>query len=230
MCFSASVSFTSSAFLAVNGAVSTYFAIRGNRNFLALSMMPFFFMIQQFSEGMIWIRSCFLTPTIWALIFLFFAFFLYPAYQAFSCYWITRNGERRKKIMWVGLGALILGSFLYASVLLTPDFGTNLCQLHIFYNVFFLGKYSIYDTDLSYFLTSLYVFFTVTPFFISDARYTTVAGLIILLSALICWFVYQTYFVSTWCFYAAIISILISCYVYLEWNKKRWKLRWQLKN
>lgn len=229
MCFSASVSFVSSGLLAVTGAVGTVFSLRGNKRFLALNMMSFFYVIQQFSEGMIWVRSPVLTPNIWGMVFLFFAFFVYPWYQSFACFWITRDEKRKNIIRWLGYAALIFGVLLYLSVLMTPDLGVDQCRLHIFYDVLVFGQYPIESTFAAYLILSLYLLFTVAPFFISDARYTSIIGWVVFISAVFSWIVYTHYFISVWCFYSAIISLCIAYYSYFEWGRRKYKLAKQLR-
>lgn len=228
MCFSATVSFTSSAFLAASGFIGTYFAARGNKRFLPLNMMSFFYVIQQFSEGMIWLRSPILTPNFWAMLFLFFAFFVYPWYQSFACYFMTKDEARKKKIFWIGCCAFVFGSILYANVLMTPDLGADLCRLHIGYDVFFMGKYSFENSFLFYLILPIYVFFTAMPFFLSDARYTQLLGWTVVVSAILCSFIYDDYFISVWCFYSTILSVCIVTYSYYEWYKRKRKLAKQL--
>ncbi len=230
MCFSAAVSFTSTALLAASGVVGTYFAARGNKRFLPLNMMSFFYVIQQFSEGMIWLRSPLLTPNLWAMIFLFFAFFVYPWYQSFACYFMTRDQERKKKIVRIGCCAFVFGVILYLNVLMTPDLGADLCRLHIFYDVLFMGKYSFENTFLIYSILPFYVFFTATPFFLSDARYAKLLGWAVIVSSILCWFIYYDYFISVWCFYSAILSFCIATYSYYEWYKRKRKLAKQLRS
>lgn len=224
MCFSATVSFTSSAFLAANSVIGTYFAIQANKRFLPMNMMAFFFAIQQFSEGMIWLGSPFFMPNTWGMIFLFFAFFVYPWYQSFACYWITRDKKRQHKIFWVGCYAFIFGALLFLNVLMTPDLGLDHSHLHIFYDVLILGKYHYESHFLIDTITPMYIFAVTAPYFLSDAKYSSLLGWVILISAVLCWFIYFEYFVSVWCFYAAIVSVCIAVYSYYEWYKHKRKL------
>lgn len=230
MCFSAAVSFTSSGLLAASGIIGTYFAVRGNKRFIPLNMMSFFYVIQQFSEGMIWVRSPILTPNNWAMLFLFFAFFVYPWYQSFACYFITKDESRQKKIFWIGCFAFVFGAMLYVNVLMTPDLGADLCRLHIFYDVLFLGKYSIVHSFLIYLITLIYVFFTSVPFFLSDMRYAKLLGWTVFVSAVLCWFIYYDYFISVWCFYSAIFALFVAVYSYYEWYKRKRKLMKQMRD
>ena len=210
MCFSATVSFTAAAALAVSGVLGFYFAIKSNKRFLVLNMMAFFYALQQFSEGMIWIGSPILSPRAWGILFLTLAFFVYPWFSALSCYCITRRENLKKKIIWVMMAGFIFGIWALSNVLLTPNLGLDQCRLHIFYNVHIMGGYKINGPLMAFLIIPIYVLLTSIPFFICDKHYSSVMGWAIIVSALICWIIYFNYFISVWCFYAALISCCIT--------------------
>src|SRR3989338_4469958 len=143
MCFSAPVSFSASAALAAIGIAGTYFALHGNKRFFALNMMIFFYSIQQFAEGMIWIQSPILTPQFWGILFLFFAFFVYPWFAALGCYFLTRQTRLKKRILWIMGCGFIFGAWAFSNVLFMPNLSLAQCHLHIFYNVQLMGGYKI---------------------------------------------------------------------------------------
>src|SRR3990167_6694401 len=214
MCFSAPVSFTATAALTLSGIIGTYFAIKNNKRFLILNMMAFFYALQQFSEGMIWIHSPFLTTRFWGMLFLFLAFFVYPWFAGLSAYMISRQAHVKKKILWMMIAGFIFGAWCFSNVLLTPDLGLDQCRLHIFYNVHIMGGFKINGPLMQFILIPIYVFLTSAPFFICDKHYSSIVGWAILISSLLCWFIYFEYFISVWCFYAAVISCcitLLSC-------------------
>ena len=83
MCFSANTSFTTSAIIFSAGTYATFTAIRFNRHYIPLALVPILFSIQQVSEGFVWITMGtshvnLLHSSI--LTYLFFAFLLWPAY------------------------------------------------------------------------------------------------------------------------------------------------------
>lgn len=225
MCYSAPVSFTASAALVVVGFIGVFFALKGNRRFLALNLMAFFYAIQQFSEGMLWLGSPVFSPHVWGIVFLFFAFFVYPWYLAFGCYYISRKKPTKRAIAWVGILGLLYGAFLFGNVLMTPDLGLDQCRLHIFYNVQVFGYYHANSDLVNYVLIPIYVLLTCLPCFLSDRRYTSWIGWAILLSSVLCFTFYETYFISVWCFYAAVITIVISVVGFLDWQYKLRQLR-----
>lgn len=225
MCFSATASFTASAALTINGFVGLYFAKKINRRFIPLHIMIFFYAIQQFSEGMIWLHVNWINPVVWGWIFLFFAFFVYAWYPAFACYFITNKKAKKKKIAWIVLGGLIYGSWAFANVLTAHDFSVTQCSAHISYNFNLIGGIKLNSPIVYAVIVPLYIMLTSAPFFISDRRYSSVFGGLIASSALICAVIYFNYFISVWCFYAAIIAIAITTWIFLRWHRQRIKIQ-----
>lgn len=211
----------SAATLTVSGIAGAYFSTRNNKRFLALNMMAFFYALQQFAEGMIWIHSPIFSAHLWGILFLFFALFVYPWYAGFSCYVISRQFIVKRKILWIMILGFLFGAWAFSNVIITPDLGLNQCRLHIFYDIQILGGYKIDGVFMHFLLIPLYVFFTSAPFFICDKHYASWVGWAILLSAIICWIIYIDYFISVWCFYAAFISCAITLATYLSGRIKK---------
>lgn len=216
MCFSATVSFSAAAGLMITGSLGAYFTLRSNKRFIALNIVTFFYAIQQFSEGMIWLHSPFLSSSFWGRVFLFFAFFVYPWFYGISCYFLTRNKKLKKKILWISFFGFIFGAWAFSNVLWMPNLALAQCRYHIFYDVHLIGGYHLDNPIVGYLLIPIYVFFTSAPFFITDRRYLFIVGWITILTALICWFIYLNYFISVWCFYAAVIAFAIGVVTYLS--------------
>lgn len=225
MCFSAEASFTAAGALIVTGVAGTAFAVKRNRRFLLLNMVAFIFALQQFAEGMLWLGSPILFPRFWGVLFLFFAFFVYPWYLSLSCYFISRKKSIKRQLKWLTVLGILYGAFIFSSVLMTPDLGLEQCQLHIQYHVQLLGIYSLQSDLVNYVLIPMYVLLTCLPCFLSDRRYTNFLGLVILASALFCFWFYASYFVSVWCFYAAVITVATGLVGYFNWRLKVRQLR-----
>ena len=69
----------------------------------------------------------------------------------------------------------------------------------------------------------IYILLTSLPCFISDRRGTSLLGWLIIISAAASWIIYVEYFVSVWCFYAAVITSGIAILTSTErgWMLKR---------
>lgn len=209
MCFSAPVSFAAAAALTVSGAVGVRIAARRDRRFIPINALAFCFAIQQFLEGMIWINPGWIENTLLAKAFLFFAIFVYPWFVGASCYKLTSNLKRQKILAgFVGAG-LLYGILFYVGTLVAPHFNVDLSGMHVAY------QYETFGNHLSWCLfIPLYVILTIGPLFICDRPYAWVVGLAILGTAVLSAFVYTNYFVSVWCFFAAVVSIVISFWTY----------------
>jgi hypothetical protein len=221
MCFSATASFTSAGLLLVIGGFSFLTAKKISKRFLLLNLMGFFFAIQQFSEGMIWIGNKTPGPLFWAHVFLFFAFFVYSWFLAVACRPIARTVKRKKAITVLAGFGFIYGAWLFINVLLTPNISANLCSLHIYYHILLQGKYPFAPWLLHGVLTPIYIIFVALPFFLCGRRQMTIAGSVITLLAIVCITVYDHYFVSVWCFYAAIMTLVITAVTYVQLRAKR---------
>lgn len=226
MCFSATVSFSAAAALTVTAVAGIYFSYHANKRFLALNSMVLMYALQQFSEGMIWIRAPFLTLRFWGVLFLFIAFFVYPWFVGLSCYVITRKKERKKILLYITALGFIFGVWALSRVLLTPNLELDQCRLHIFYHISIMTGYDATGLFMNTVLIPCYAFFTIAPFFICDQRYTSLLGWLIGVSAVICCVIYENYFISVWCFYAAVIAGGVSAFSYWQWWKRRHRLRY----
>jgi hypothetical protein len=100
MCFSASASFTASAVLMPLGLYSTHLA-RTNKqpNYVPLALVPFFFGVQQFVEGLEWtaLDQGRIEPltTLAGLGFLFFAYCFWMIWIPWSAWSISRSTDSR---------------------------------------------------------------------------------------------------------------------------------------
>ena len=128
MCFSASASFTASAVLMPLGLYSTHLA-RTNRqpNYVPLALVPFFFGVQQFVEGLEWtaLDNGRIEPltTLAGLGFLFFAYCFWMVWIPWSAWSISRSTDSRglqNRLRWVATVSTVLGTAFYLPVLFNP--------------------------------------------------------------------------------------------------------------
>lgn len=212
MCFSATASFSAAAGLTVAGIVGLTLAARSNPRFIPINLLAFFFAIQQFAEGMNWIGSPYLTPDFWGGVFLFFAFFVYPWYFGLSCYYLTTQVARKKWILFITLFGFLYGLALFLNALYYGFQANATCCKHI--------QYRLHYNEITFsIIVSLYILLTSLPTFISDRRGTTLFGFLIVASAAICSIIYFNFFISVWCFYAAIIVLVVTLLTCVQWWK-----------
>tara|TARA_R110000787_G_scaffold271516_1_gene378744 strand:+ start:6115 stop:6801 length:687 start_codon:yes stop_codon:yes gene_type:complete len=125
MCFSETVSFTTGGALIVGGTFAAFKAWRLNRRYLPLAMMPPMAGIQQVLEGHVWmgVTGGDTSMVWWAAIgFMFFSWFMWPAWIPLSVYVLEPPESRRKKLLlafaFAGAG---LGLVLFVPHFLNPD-------------------------------------------------------------------------------------------------------------
>ena len=211
MCFSAKASFTLGALLISTGIFSTITAKNSNKNYIFLALIPIFFGIQQVIEGIIWLQMYgdkFTGSSFWVYFYLFFAFYFWPAFIPLCSYRIEQNTTRKKVLAGFLLAGIILGAIIYVPILLGV----------ISTKAMVMGQCIQYDVHQSITLSSLYtifyLFIITMSLLISSIPKIKLLGIVILISANISYWWYFHAFTSTWCFFAAAISIYIAYIVY----------------
>ena len=204
MCFSADASFIAAGFLITAGVYSIKKTFDSkNHSFLLLALMPLLFGLQQFTEGFIWLffgkdphLDFFLS-----LIFLFFAFLLWPVWVPLS---LGVFDHPRKKFVYIfaffGLG---YGCLLYGSTIVYPTtFNLHLCDHSI--------CYQIHHPMFNPWGVSWYFIFTIFPFFVAQSFRIKILGGLIGISALLTAFFWIHAFTSVWCFFSAVVSLYVA--------------------
>lgn len=205
MCFSAPASFTASALLA---ALGTGLILRTkSKRLLPLAIIPWLFAMQQCAEGVVWLNL----PNASGQIannakntFLFFAFVFWPVWMPLST-WIAEKEEWRKQAIALCLGiGLLLAIFLSLAI---PDMKALPCLGSIQYAFPFknLGNSAYYSRVGTFF----YGIATLLPLFFSSLKRIWLLGLLVTLSGVIIYAIDQFVFVSLWCFFAAIFSLML---------------------
>ncbi len=201
MCFSASASFIAAGCLSVIGIASMRKSTQGSRYFAAI---PLLFAIQQASEGILWIalaNDYTLLASSMPYIFLFFAFFLWPALLPFSLYEMETDAQR-KHILAVlsGLG-ISFGSTLYGYVLIVGA-SASVVGCHLYYAL-----------DINYptrmFCDCIYLVCTVGAGLVASRIAIRFFAVLIAISYAVSHFFYYTHLISVWCFFAALLSACV---------------------
>lgn len=219
MCFSASASFTASAVLMPLGLYSTHIArSSGQKSYIPLALTPFFFGVQQFIEGLVWtgIDRDNVEPltTIASVGFLFFAYCFWMIWIPWSAWAIARETESatlQKRLRWVAIIATLLGIGFILPVLFNPpavqpavhstgrlayDLTNLRSAFHNFVNTEPVGEL-------------VYWGFIVIPLVALRDKAVRLFGVMIFASIFLTWFTYSKTFNSVWCFYCAILSIMV---------------------
>lgn len=203
MCFSAQASFAASGLLLLIGLYALKRAQKKNR---ALAALPLFFSIQQALEGIVWIT--YNNPNQLSLCnfatygFCFFAFFFWPTWLPFAILQQERILKRRK-ILYVLLALGVGITFVLILSVMKNGIGLAVACHHIKYDI----SYSSYQNWIG---AALYCLATIMPFFVTSTKKFAWLGALMFSSALLTHFVYENFFVSVWCFFAALLSSIIA--------------------
>ncbi len=209
MCFSANASFivATGLFLLYSRTIGT--AKTRAEKYLVTSQL--FFALQQLCEGFVWITLNHADTTSWfhhlcTYGYLFFAFGLWPFWIPFVLYKGEPAGAGKKRMQFM----LAVGTAVACSLFgVTIFYGatSSLYFRHILYEI-------PAPWALSFIGFLLYVCTTLVPLWLSrmpGMHLLALAGTVGLTTSLI---VYRFFFISVWCFFAAVSSIIITFLVH----------------
>ena len=203
MCFSAGASFTAGVVLSAVGVANQRKVKKPSQRLFAL--LPFLFGLQQFAEGVLWItlksgnHGWFQNAATY--IFLVPALVIWPVMIPFSM-WFMEEREKRKNIL---TGLIVIGgivSFYYAFCLISYNVTPQINSFHIQY-------VEEFPQTIANNISLFYPVPTVAPLFISSVKRMWLLGLLISASWLVTTIFFAGYLTSVWCFFAALISVVI---------------------
>lgn len=206
MCFSATASFIAGGGLAAAGVATVTQAKTRSR--LPLAAMPLLFGIQQITEGVVWSSSG--IPWLQgaaAYVYILFAYVLWPTYLPVAVMALEKPGRRKTVLKWlVVFGAAVSMWLLYYLVQgpITVALTSHGCQ------------YGVNVPRVPYGIAA-YVFVTCFTCFISSHKFVRWFGAALIGALAIALWSYREAFYSVWCFFAAILSLII--FVHLTQTK-----------
>ena len=207
MCFSATASFSAGAILLGLGTLTLKSARRPRE--LVLAAIPLLFAIQQLIEGVIWLTFSADAPLLNSVlthVYLFFSHVLWPVYVPVAVLLIEPPGwHRRALFVFVAAGAALSVYLLY--VLLAFPVVSRPTGQHIEY----VSPYFFAAATMTLYLLST----TVSPL-LSTHRMVKLFGVLALVSFGGAYFFYATWFISVWCFFAALLSVTVYFYFVLR--------------
>jgi hypothetical protein len=202
MCFSAAASFSVAAATAAAGV----FALRGaaGRRDVLLAAVPLLFAAQQAIEGVLWLRLTDggrhdATDAALAAVFLFVAKVVWPVYPALALLPIETDPLRR--LVLTALGTL--GVALSVHLLLVLDSAPV--------TVTIAGHSIVYaaSTPVLSWQTIPYLACTCLPLLVSSHRFVRLFGAVVLAGFAVSAAAYAWAYISVWCFFAAVDSVLL---------------------
>ncbi len=209
MCFSASASFIIGGSLTVFGVVTMKRA--SSRAELPFAAMPLLFGVQQIIEGVLWLSFYYdaaQIQTVMTYIFTLFSHVLWPIYVPFAVR-LMEPDPWRKKAMWgFRLVGIVVG--VHMLVLITTQSLTAEAGEHMIY-----VSLHFYEWPMML----LYITATCLVSLYSSYKLIRLFGALTLLLFLITYWFYTEAFFSVWCFFAAILSLII----YTHFNRAKTK-------
>ncbi len=201
MCFSATASFAVGASLLGPG----YYAIKRTkpRRMLAFASTPIVFSFHQIAEGFLWLSlknpdfASWYKPALYSYSFISQPF--WPIWVPLIM-WLMETDKSRKKIL---LYFLLLGgvtSLYIFYCLINYDISAVAENGHIRYYLDFPHRDILRPLK--------FVTMAVTPF-LSTLRYTKLLATVMMGSLILTYLFFTNYLISVWCFFAAILSLLV---------------------
>ena len=203
MCFSATASFSAGAVLLAVGALTlrSSMALHRRRD-IPFAAIPLLFAIQQLSEGVIWLTFRVDAPllnSVMTYVYSFFSHALWPVYVPVAVMLMEPNGWRRRALIaFVAAGAAVGAYLLY--VLVAYPIVSRPTGQHIEYvSPHFFAAVTM----------TLYLLSTAISPLLSTHRMVVGFGALALLSFGAAYAFYATWFISVWCFFAALLSTVV---------------------
>ena len=200
MCFSATASFSAGAILLGLGTLTLKSARRPRE--LPFAAIPLLFAIQQLSEGVIWLTFRYEAPQVNAVmthVYSFFSHVLWPVYVPVAVLLIEPPGRRRRALLVFVAAGVAVGAYLLYIMVAYPVVSRPTGQ-HIEYvspHFFAAAVMTLYLMSITFSL------------FLSTHRTVRVFGVLALSSFAAAYFFYATWFISVWCFFAALLSAVV---------------------
>ncbi len=203
MCFSATASFAATGITSVAGAVALQGAQHRAQKLLAA--IPLGFAIHQFAEGLLWIGLTEPAHADWQrpamFTFLFVAEVLWPFWVPWAIYALEAQPSRKPVLRaLLALGVVLSAARLYG--LIAYPVSADIAGQHIQYRL-----------DAPFLLRRIedvcYAIVTIGPPLVSSIRRVRWIGVLLLASAVLSKILFYDTFISTWCFFAALISAFV---------------------
>src|SRR5215467_9107354 len=208
MCFSATASFTAAAVIGSVGVVTLRSAAaKPDHRILALAAFPLLFALQQVVEGLLWLNLT--SPEPGALrgvlvhAFQGYAEVFWPTFAPLAALLIERERWRRILISICLVIGVALSVYLLVAMIGHP-YQASVGEGHI-----------VYRNDFHY-PTGIevpYVVATTLSLLLSSERDVQRLGLVIVFGFAVAYVSFHHAYISVWCFFAAIASVLVYLHV-----------------
>ena len=203
MCFSATASFSAGALLLGIGTLTLRSAMATHQpRALPFAVIPFLFAVQQLIEGVIWLTFSSAAPllnSVMTHVYSFLSHVLWPVYVPLAVLLMEPAGWRRRALTaFVAAGAAV-GAYLLVVLVAFPIVSRPTGQHIEYVSPHFFAAVTM----------TLYLLSTAISPLLSTHRMVVVFGALALLSFGAAYALYATWFISVWCFFAALLSAVV---------------------
>lgn len=178
---------------------------------IPFAMIPLLFGVQQIIEGMLWLSFRFgatLLNVTMTYVFTLFSHVLWPMFVPFSIGLVETVAWRKKVISAFQIIGIAVGLYLLYWIVKFPV--TSEVDEHIVYVSPHFYKVPV---------MALYLAATCVGCFFSSHKLINLFGVLALLLFIAAYWIHATAFFSVWCFFAAILSVVI--YLHFKLGKAR---------
>ncbi len=203
MCFSATASFSAAALLLGIGTLTLRSALATHqRRALPFAAIPLLFAVQQLIEGVIWLTfndEATRLNSVMTHVYSFFSHVLWPIYVPVAVLLMEPAGWRRRGLIACVTAGIAVGAYLLYVLVAFPVVSRP------------TGRHIEYDSPhfFSAATMTLYLLSTALSPLLSTHRMVVVFGALALLSFGAAYAFSATWFISVWCFFAALLSAVI---------------------
>ena len=165
-------------------------------------MIPALFGVQQLIEGALWLTFPDRAPhanSVLTHAYSFFSHVLWPIYVPISVLLLEEGAWRRKVLAGIAMAGAAVGLYLLCFLLTEPVI-SRVVERHIRYDSphFFAAA-----------VMSLYVVATCASSLVSSCSTIRLFGLATFVALLAAYALYAYWFISVWCFFAALLSVIV---------------------
>ena len=178
---------------------------------IPFAMIPLLFGVQQIIEGMLWLSFRFDAPllnVIMTYVFTLFSHVLWPIFVPFSIGLMETVAWRKKVISAFQITGIAVGLYHLYVIVKFPV--TSEVNGHIVYVSPYFNKVPV---------MVLYLAATCVGAFFSSHKIINIFGALALLLFMVAYWFYTVAFFSVWCFFAAILSVVI--YLHFKFGNER---------
>ena len=205
MCFSANASFVAGTSLSALG-IATLTNTK-SKSEIPFAMIPLLFGIQQLIEGVVWltfVRDAPVVKQVMTYAYSGFSHVLWPIYMPFAIGVLETVRWRKRTLGAFEVAGIAVGLYL---LIVTRPVVAQVVSRHVEYASphFYIPAVMV-----------LYLAATCMSGFFSSHRFVNLFGILALLSFLAAYFIAAHALVSVWCFFAAVLSVLM--YLHLRFR------------